>query len=130
MKHCNKCNTTKPLSEFHKKAGRKDGHSSTCKACVNNRKRPYDPRANKNSHLKRTYGITVDEYEAMLESQGGVCAICGGTEKIEGRLMAVDHCHTTGAIRGILCSNCNRSIGLLGDNIDILKSAIKYLGGE
>lgn len=129
MKHCNKCNTTKPLSEFHKKAGRKDGHSSTCKACVNNRTRPYDKDADKDRKLRKAYGITLQEYNEILESQGGVCAICGGTESAKGRMMAVDHCHETGTIRGILCSHCNRGLGFFRDNIDSLQSAIKYLGG-
>lgn len=129
MKHCNKCGVTKPLSEFHKKAGRKDGHASTCKQCVNDRQRAYDPAKNKDCKLRKTYGITLEEYNAMLESQGGVCAICGGTEPAEGRMMAVDHCHATGKVRGILCSCCNRALGLFRDNTDYLKSAINYLGG-
>lgn len=129
-KLCKKCNTVKPLSEFHKKTGRKDGHSSTCKVCVNSRTRPYDPDKNRDTKLRKAYGISLAEYNEMLKSQGGKCAICGGCEPIEDRMMAVDHCHTTGKVRGILCSNCNRAIGLFRDNIESLKNAIKYLGGE
>lgn len=130
MKHCKKCDTTKPLSEFHNKAGRKDGKASTCKTCVNDRARPYDPAKNKDKHLRKMYGITLEQYNEMLAKQGGVCAICGGTEKIKGRLMAVDHCHATGAVRGILCSHCNRALGFFRDDVESLKRALKYLGGE
>ncbi|WEU68282.1 endonuclease [Escherichia phage vB_Ec_Tarrare] len=131
MKLCKKCNTVKPMDEFHNKKGRKDGKASTCKACVNNRVRPYDSEKNKNMHLKKLYGITLDEYNAMLEAQGHCCAICKGTEGMKlGRNMAVDHCHTTGKVRGILCSHCNRGLGFFKDNIESLKAAIKYLGGE
>lgn len=130
MKHCKKCDTTKPLSEFHNKAGRKDGKASTCKSCVNDRARKYDPAYNRNHKLKKTYGITSEEYDAMLEAQGGACAICGGTEGMSlDRHMAVDHCHATGKVRGILCSHCNRGLGFFKDNIETLKAAIKYLGG-
>lgn len=129
MKHCNKCDTTRPLSDFHKKKDRKDGHSSTCKYCVNNRVREYDPEYNRNVKLLRAYGITTAEYEALLKSQNGVCAICKRNVPHKGDSMCVDHDHSTGAVRGILCSNCNRAIGLLEDNVAFLQSAINYLGG-
>lgn len=130
-KLCKKCNTMKPLSDFHKKAGRKDGHASTCKECVNDRVRTYDPDKNRDAKLRKTYGISLKEYQEMLKAQGGKCAICGGSEPINGRLMAVDHCHTTGKVRGILCSHCNRALGFFRDNVQSLENAIRYLkGGE
>lgn len=130
MKHCKKCDTTKPLSEFLNKAGRKDGKASTCKQCVNDRTRPYDADKNKDSHLRRLYGITLKEYNRMLEAQGHCCAICGGSEGMSlGRHMAVDHCHDTGMVRGILCSHCNRGLGFFKDNPELLTAAAKYLRG-
>lgn len=129
MKHCNKCNTTKPLSEFHKKSGRKDGLASTCKSCVNDRQRPYDPDKNRDQKLRKAYGIDLNAYNEILKKQGGVCAICGGVEKANGRIMAVDHSHSTGEVRGILCSHCNRALGFFQDNINSLENAIKYLKG-
>lgn len=68
----------------------------------------------------------------MLRNQGGVCAICGEIERVvkqDGlpRQISVDHCHKTGHFRGLLCGNCNRAIGLFGDDIDVLASAISYL---
>lgn len=78
----------------------------------------------RNTKYMRQYGITLMDYEAMLESQSGGCAICGGTEKIN---LAVDHCHETGKIRGLLCSKCNLLLGRANDDPTILANAIKYL---
>lgn len=74
--------------------------------------------------LKHEYGLSLEQYDAILESQGGVCMICSGTTK--GRLM-VDHCHETGAVRGLLCSGCNTALGLFGDNEAGLLRAVGYL---
>lgn len=75
--------------------------------------------------LKKLYGITVEQYNEMLESQGGVCAICHDNNIRELKL-AVDHDHETGKVRGLLCDRCNRGIGLLR-TIKNVKSAYKYL---
>lgn len=83
------------------------------------------------AYLKRTYGITYDDYQRMLEDQGYVCAICGeegfvmkSTHKLK---LVVDHCHTTGRVRGLLCHNCNRALGLLKDAPERLLKAVEYL---
>ncbi len=83
---------------------------------------------NRKQGLKK-YGITIDQYEDLLIKQNGVCAICHQTCKTGTRL-AVDHNHITGKIRGLLCTNCNRGIGMFQENILILKSAIQYLNKE
>lgn len=69
--------------------------------------------------------LTEDEYEAMLEAQGGVCAIC--KEKPKGSRLSVDHVHGTDQVRGLLCNLCNPALGLFKDNPDRLKRAIEYL---
>lgn len=74
--------------------------------------------------LKRKYGITLDEYNDMLEKQNGVCAICG---QAKNETLAVDHDHKTGKIRGLLCGHCNHVVGFAKDNIDILDKTILYL---
>lgn len=95
-----------------------------------------EPDYFKNLDLKKCYGITISQYKQMLEAQNGVCAICEGTETSTAqqtkklRPLAVDHCHATGQIRGLLCSRCNRALGFFGDNIPVLKKAISYLGGN
>ena len=76
------------------------------------------------SHLRIAFGISVEEYDALVHKQDGKCAICGITPK--GNLH-VDHDHSTGKIRGLLCNPCNSGIGLLGDDIVIMQAAIRYL---
>lgn len=83
--------------------------------------------------LKRKYGITGAEYNSMLKAQGGVCAICHGPEKkIDHktrllRRLAVDHCHVTGKVRGLLCSRCNMTIGHIDESLELLRSMEMYM---
>ena len=85
------------------------------------------PLTVKSSALKHQFGITLDEYNALLIKQCNACAICQKTPEQNGKRLAVDHCHASSKIRGLLCSTCNQAIGLLKDNITLLKSAISYL---
>lgn len=88
-----------------------------------------------NAHLKRTYGITLADYERIYQGQNGQCKICGGTTSNrkwkDGRRqwlrLFVDHDHATGKVRGLLCSTCNRGIAFLKEDIGVLENAIKYL---
>lgn len=84
--------------------------------------------------LKRHYGLTAKEYEALLESHGGKCAICGEAESqvIRGKTLrlAVDHCHAKGHVRGLLCANCNSGLGRFKDDPAALRRAAAYLEGE
>lgn len=88
-----------------------------------------NPEKNKkisaSSKLKVSYGITLKDYETLEKSQNGVCKICQKPEK--GKRLAVDHCHETGKIRGLLCQKCNRALGMFHDDPQLLKKAIKYL---
>lgn len=91
-----------------------------------------NPDRTKNYHMRRSFGITLDDYNAMAEAQGHVCAICGRPETSKGQNgtaqdLAVDHCHDGGKIRGLLCSFCNRGLGFFEDDIDRIKSAIRYV---
>lgn len=81
----------------------------------------------KDQALKRMYGITLHEYNIILENQNNSCAICKIHQDNLNIKLAVDHNHTTGEIRGLLCSSCNQGIGLLKENIFTLEEAIKYL---
>jgi hypothetical protein len=81
------------------------------------------------------HGVTKEQYYSMLEKQGGVCAICGADKsRVKDKskngktlMFAIDHCHTTGKIRGLLCSKCNMAIGQLGDTADSVNRAVEYL---
>lgn len=80
----------------------------------------------RNNRLVTEYGITSDEYDELLQQQGGVCAICG-SECPTGNRLAVDHCHETGAVRGLLCLDCNSGLGRFKDSLERLASARQYL---
>ena len=81
---------------------------------------------NKPHYLKR-YGIDIDKYNEMFESQEGRCAICGIHQSELKVSLCVDHNHSTGEIRGLLCKRCNSAIGLFDENSDSLGRAIEYL---
>lgn len=89
------------------------------------------PEIQKARSLRADFGISLEEYNAMLEAQGGICAICKQpeTHKRNGKIkaLAVDHHHGTGKIRGLLCADCNTGIGKLKDSVNVLQSAIDYL---
>lgn len=139
-KMCTKCLVTKPITDFSTR-GQRNGEplpQSRCKSCQADAARDWyrrnSERANTNRRrlaLRESFGITPEDYEAMLAEQGGVCAICQRPEraKRDGKPMrlSVDHCHTTGHVRGLLCHACNRGIGLCGEDLDWLGKAIRYL---
>lgn len=99
----------------------------------NYRQSIHGKRKLKNTQLNKQFGITLDEYDAMLKKQNFVCAICGEKETaINSKTkktvdLSVDHCHETGKIRGLLCSKCNTGLGLFKDSKDLLQKAIDYL---
>jgi hypothetical protein len=82
-----------------------------------------NPRRSKSIQLKHKYGISVEDFDALMAGQGGCCAICKESKK----RLGVDHNHSTGAIRGLLCHSCNVAIGLLHENVNALQRASKYL---
>lgn len=85
-----------------------------------------DPRRFRDRNLRAQFGITIDQYDAMLAEQDGLCAICG-LKCTSGRQLAVDHDHKTGAVRGLLCGNCNRALGHLQDDLRNARAAVAYL---
>jgi hypothetical protein len=94
------------------------------------RSKPDYPHVVRCERLKRNYGITHEQYEKLLENQEGRCAICRTTEPGGNRHSShfhVDHDHQTGEIRGLLCCECNRGLGILGDNLENLERVISYL---
>jgi hypothetical protein len=105
-----------------------------CKVNYNKARREHNPEQiaeiERRSKFKRQYGISLEQYDEMLENQGGGCAICGTTKPSERtKYFAVDHCHSTSKVRGLLCSKCNRGLGLFNDTPERLKAAAKYLIG-
>lgn len=157
MLMCSKCKRAKLIDEFRKRPGRSEsgrrfGRWSHCKSCEdeyrksptgrelqNTRMRAFTSRLRMNDlprlrsrerqhNLQRKYGLTIAEYEAMVAAQNGVCAIClKPPTKGNGKKLCIDHCHTTGKIRGLLCCACNSAIGNMEDSIERLESAKEYL---
>jgi Autographiviridae endonuclease VII len=88
--------------------------------------RAQDPVSRRKHRLRSNYGISLEEYVAMLERQGGVCAICK-KKPDKGKPLCVDHCHVTGMVRGLLCHKCNSVLAFGNDDPAILQAAITYL---
>lgn len=134
-KICTICKELKELSCFSK-AGRKETLRSNCKTCDSKKYKEWKNKnrsayllSSTNSGLKLRYGIGLKEYDQLLKEQNYCCKIC--KTKTPGRKdvkrFAVDHCHKTNKIRGLLCMACNTAIGLLNEDPDIFKSAQEYL---
>lgn len=133
-KYCTKCETTKPRSDFHRKSKAKDGLQHACKECNKAKVKGWQQdnpdywltqnnRSDRISKQKRArkYGLTVEEVEALLVSTT-VCQICGREVNLY-----IDHCHETGRVRGLLCLQCNTSLGNFNDDVALLHRAIEYL---
>jgi hypothetical protein len=124
-RRCLDCDLVKRLEDFPRNRNDEQGRHTYCKPCHNargaeTRQRLYG--GSRHYHLMRRYGISAAQADAMLEEQDGLCAICQ-----ERPAEHVDHDHETGAVRGLLCFNCNGGLGQFRDRVDILKKAIAYL---
>lgn len=151
MKKCTKCNEYKTLDLFCLDKRRKDGLGSHCRSCnfsYSNNYKEYrknywsspagkerkqkqarklvTKRSAKNWHLKNNYNLTIAQYDIMCASQQDVCAICH-KKNARAVCLSVDHDHTTGKIRQLLCDKCNRALGLFCDSIEVIHSAFLYL---
>jgi len=87
------------------------------------RNQPMDQRE---KDLKRRFGLSLGEYDDLIQKQQGGCAICGGKDQT-GRRLSVDHDHSTDQVRGLLCGNCNRALGAFQDNPVLIERAARYL---
>jgi hypothetical protein len=123
-KWCPDCGEVLPLSAYGRNAASKSGRTSYCKPCHNARGRRAKELVGgeRTYHLRRRYGITGEEADAMLAEQGGLCAICKVAPAAH-----VDHDHATGAVRALLCFNCNGGLGQFKDDPDVLRAAADYV---
>jgi hypothetical protein len=137
-KTCSKCRESKPLEGFASNPSGIQGRDNYCKPCKADYNRawalahPERARASqRKSRLKRLYGISPEEFDALLASQEGLCAICKTDDPrgANGGSWQVDHDHDTGEIRGILCFGCNVGLGKFSDDPILLAQAIDYLLG-
>ena len=129
-KQCPKCREIKKVAEFGGSAQNKDGLASYCRTCAAAYGKQYNPQRRAASWQRR-YGISEDVYWGMFQQQGGVCAICKQPETRQQNgilsLLAVDHCHATGRVRGLLCQGCNHGLGNFKDDATLIAAAIVYL---
>ena len=114
FKFCRGCELVRPLADFAGRTGKRARTTFRCNDCMrqNDRQR----------HLADTYGLRETDVQAMLASQGGLCAICRTSPAVH-----IDHDHATGAVRGMLCFRCNAALGQLGDSPETLVRAARYL---
>ena len=149
MKQCKACKQEKPISEFYAHKSTKDRLISICKACHSEkskkrretpenkersrlaterwRKNPKNKRSYLSSKYKARYGITLDEYENMLDSQDNKCFICEEEAGYNNKPLYVDHCHSTNKVRKLLCQHCNSGLGMFKDNPELLSKAAEYV---
>jgi hypothetical protein len=134
-KRCCTCLSYLPMDSFGNLKSAVYGKNPRCKKCANTRSRelhaerragcPDHAKKNRASRLRREYGLTEEAFTKMLADQHYCCAIC--TLDFGTSIPHVDHNHTTGIVRALLCNNCNRGIGHLQESVTILQNAINYL---
>lgn len=126
---CPDCKVVKPRDDYYKNRASSSGYQSYCKECSKARCTKWQRSKGrvdymKLYHIKRAYGLSFEEYDAMVERQNGACAICHEKPKS----FHTDHCHDTGRVRGLLCAKCNLGISHFDGKPDWLAGALKYLG--
>jgi hypothetical protein len=109
-KYCPDCNTVRPLHEFSKSAKGKDGRQGKCKSCF----RVYQ--------MAHRYGLSLQRYHALVSHHQGKCGICDKEKPL-----VIDHNHETGRVRGLLCQECNKGLGLFFDSVEYIRAAEGYL---
>lgn len=152
VKRCSKCGEDKSTTDYYASQKASDKLQTWCKDCQKERGKEYGPvwaKANPGKKSKyskkyyeqnkdmfrgksrvgrlKTYGLSVEDYEQILKDQDYSCGICGIHESEHRTRLHVDHDHTTGEVRGLLCSNCNTSLGGFMDSTSNLEKAIIYL---
>ena len=150
-KPCPGCGVVLPMAEYGLKKADGVARRGRCKSCCNAEKNQYRARNREQSraayrkeyrkrvhpnfhreiNLRKNYGMTLSEYDQMLAEQNGRCAICG-TDKPGGKWdrLVVDHCHQTEVVRGLLCNDCNRGLGIFKDSPKRLRAAALYLEND
>lgn len=147
LKFCRSCEEWRSKGDFNTDKKSPDGKSYTCRPCRKKYRRRKEVKArtslynkkyaeknpdlmkrkDRKSMLRRFWNMSQEEYDLLLAKQNGTCAICPKTESNPNKSLCIDHCHTTGRIRGLLCDNHNRAMGLFKDSIEDMEKAIEYL---
>jgi hypothetical protein len=143
IKTCATCSLCKSSSEFNKYSAMKDGLHWECRSCVGLRRKSYyeknrqreidrsvawkisNKEKAKDASLKRKFGITIQDYNAMIRSQNGKCAICDKDHSVS--CLVVDHDHNSGRVRKLLCHQCNLALGNLKENVLFAERMLDYI---
>ena len=140
-KTCKTCGETKPLDGFavsnsNQPVENPGRYKAICKPCFNTKRsekvasgewKTPTLTQQRNSRLKRQYGIDNEDYDAMYHYQNGRCGICGVHQNELTKSLAVDHDHETGTVRALLCGKCNRGLGMYDDDPFLMEIAAEYL---
>jgi hypothetical protein len=147
MKTCTKCKESKEDDQFYTVRSRKGALTARCKECINSlprypvnraasaeamrKYRAQHPERVRYNQVKCNYGLSAEEYDALILNQHNLCAICGQPESKQTRgktrPLSVDHHHTTKKVRALLCDRCNKGLGHFKDSPELLELASKYL---
>jgi hypothetical protein len=135
MKICNTCKEEKDETAFYFSGNYIYHH---CKKCNSEKSKQWyqiNKDIKKESslkwHYKSKYGLTFEQRQALFDKQEGKCAVCNCDVHLDGTKNAtqavIDHCHTSGKVRGVLCNTCNQGLGFFKDDVTVIQNAIKYL---
>ena len=139
LRYCKECgleaHSQEDLELFRKCKKSPYGRRNKCRKCWAEHGRRYRAinadkvkASRQESMMKIRYGIDFKTYDEMFEQQDGKCKICGSEDnKTSGKRFAIDHCHSTGKVRGLLCGHCNTGLGMFADDPTRMLSAVKYL---
>lgn len=135
MKKCTTCGVNKSREDFYKSKSYKDGLGYRCKECDGKARAKFrekhldkEKARQKYRNIKCRYGLSKEEYDRLYERSGGACYSCG---RVPANMqICVDHCHETGRVRGLLCTECNKGLGLIGDTIESVEKLLEYLKSE
>ncbi|SRR6266566_4063802 len=134
-KQCSRCRDWLPFSAFSGHHTKKDGLNCYCRKCkVKNQRESRTPERSRQYKLRSEFGITLKQYDRMLEAQGGVCAVCHQPETHpdnhskakQARRLSIDHDHRTGDVRALLCSSCNVALGRMNEDPERIRALAEY----
>ena len=131
-KQCTSCGQIKPVTQFYKRKSRRDGEGlvPTCKPCTikRNRERYHaNPNEINDRRAAKTYGTTLEHIQQMRTNADGICQCCGLPGEGHYKRLVIDHCHSTGKIRGLICAKCNTVLGLVKDRIEVLQNLQTFI---
>lgn len=137
LKWCGRCKQFKSLDSFAKHSGKWDGLQERCSECRHLQWQEQGKKTRKSKPIEekraihrraviRSYGMDVADFETMLKNQDYKCEICGSSNWGKPN-PCIDHDHSTGLVRGLLCNRCNRTLGFVEDSVELLESMKKYL---